>query len=254
MNGYTLKLIALITMVIDHLLKSDIISQPLLIQLFGLDLSASSAMLQAIGWIGRIAYPIYAFLIAEGYRHTRNKGRYLLRLLAFAVISEIPYDIALTPMYIDWYKLIPPFKHMNVLFTFTLSVGGLMLYDIVDKRRLLPVLRWGTLALPVFIAFACGTDYAGFGVLIVYTAYFIRGKNTKCFAMAAALFLLYGVYSSGFFMNLSTANLYEWVASCGAVILIRLYNGKRGRGNKWFFYAAYPVHLGVIALLNMLVV
>lgn len=64
----------------------------------------------------------------------------------------------------------------------------------------------------------------------------------------------YGVYSSGFFMNLSTANLYEWVASCGAVILIRLYNGKRGRGNKWFFYAAYPVHLGVIALLNMLVV
>ena len=248
MNAYFLKLIALFSMFIDHMVKAGIISQPMLMNLFHLDLSTSAFVLELIGLSGRISFPIFAFLIAEGYRHTHNSKRYLFRLLAFAVLSEIPFDLALIPWQNEWYQVITPYKHMNILFTFALAIIGLMLYHHVQANKVHLSVQIGSLLLPVLPAVIYGTDYSVFGMMFVYVSYFCIDKKWCYASMTGVLFLLYIVYSSGFFTNLTIHNLYEWIASCISILFICFYNGKRGKSVKWIFYVAYPLHLLLITL------
>lgn len=254
MSVFSLKIIALLSMIVDHFITADILSQTLLISVFHFDLQTSATVLRILSLFGRISFPIFAFFIAEGYRHTHSVGKYLLRILSFAILSEIPFDLALTPMYGEWFNMITIGKHLNVLFTFALSIIGLHSYHILKSKTVSIVIQLGALAIPLLLAEVFGTDYSFCGVAFVYIAYFGFQKKWQYIGMIAILFVLYVVYASGFFMNLSKYNIYEWIASCCALLFIYCYNKKRGASSKWLFYSSYPIHLVIIALIRFITV
>ncbi|MCD8395924.1 MAG: conjugal transfer protein TraX [Lachnospiraceae bacterium] len=226
-SGSTLKLIAIITMFIDHTGATVIRS------LSSLSASASNTALRS-AWIrgynlsrdiGRLAFPIFCFLLVEGFVHTRNPRKYAGRLFVFALISEIPFDIALKG---SWFY---PDKQ-NVYFT--LLIGLLVLMGIRwitdDGKRpiLLSVLP---IALGMFVALKIDTDYNYKGVFLIAVLYLTRQVRLyQCIGGAAAI-------------------AWELPAPL-AFIPIWFYNGKRGISLKYFFYWFYPVHLMLLYVIN----
>lgn len=174
--------------------------------------------------IGRLAFPLFAFMVVEACIHTRDIKKYLLRLFIFALISEIHFDLATS------YKL-ADFSSQNVFFT--LFLGGVAIYilNLIDIQlpklnqtqrfilRLLAVLSMG------FIAYILKTDYDFYGVIFIATLYILRNrKDLQIFSM--------------FFLG-----LYQFTA-CLSAIPVYFYNGKRGNHpNKYIFYLFYPLHL-----------
>lgn len=193
-------------------------------------------------WIGRIAFPLFVFLIVEGFFHTGNIRKYELRLLIFALISEIPFDLVFSGKILE-------FSYQNVFFTLFL---GLVMLDVmrrVRSRFLLSAALAGELAvLILFMAAAwfLDTDYSAGGILLIYVFYKFRGKFLW---MTAALFLI----------SLLCFGTAECPAVC-AMLPVSLYNGKRGFGKKsesgqkrtgatavqYLFYLFYPVHLLIL--------
>ncbi|MCD8335998.1 MAG: conjugal transfer protein TraX [Lachnospiraceae bacterium] len=226
-SGSTLKLIAIITMFIDHTGATVIRS------LTSLSASASNTALRS-AWIrgynlsrdiGRLAFPIFCFLLVEGFVHTRNPRKYAGRLFVFALISEIPFDIALKG---SWFY---PDKQ-NVYFT--LLIGLLVLMGIRwitdDGKRpiLLSVLP---IALGMFVALKLDTDYNYKGVFLIAVLYLTRQVRLyQCIGGAAAI-------------------AWELPAPL-AFIPVWFYNGKRGISLKYFFYWFYPVHLMLLYVIN----
>jgi hypothetical protein len=209
------------------------------------------------GWltcVGRIAFPIFAFMAVEGYFHTRNFKKYLLRLLAFAVVSEIPFDL----MYEG--TLLNPF-HQNVLWTFLLGLLGIRLIETVRSKGRL----WATVLTAAAVAalgYLLGTvtmaDYYGPGVLTVLAFYFFHGRKWWCYAgQAAALCWInlgllggrvYPVELLGRLVELPQQGL-----AMLALVPIWLYRGRQGYHSRAFQYACYafyPVHLLILAALS----
>ena len=218
MSGTALKWIAVISMLIDHTAEvlmnhNAALTEPIWAQIYVL-----------MRGIGRIAFPIYAFLLVEGFLHTRDVKKYLTRMFLFAVVSEIPFDLAVfhTPFY--W-------GYQNVFFT--LFLGLLALAGI----------RWGTglwkraLALIMCVGAAqlINCDYGAFGVFFIVLLYMTRYEK-KTQTVLGALSLVWEL------------------PGILAFIPIRLYNGTRGRcGNKYFFYAFYPAHLLILWMIGRFV-
>lgn len=223
-SGGALKWIAIFTMLADHigacLLEVFVLnyygSSPLAGQVDNLYFWASlDAVLRRIG---RTAFPIFCFLLVEGALHTRNSRKYLLRLLAFAVVSEIPFDLALHNMPFFW-------GTQNVFFTLFLG----LLVILVFQRY--PADAWkGMLALVVLASAAelCGTDYGAVGVAVIVVMYLLRDRFLAAACLSLVLLVL-----------LSRLELY----CIPAFLAVALYNGKRGRQPKYFFYVFYPAHL-----------
>lgn len=236
-----LKIIALISMTIDHTLKI-LPSQPILVHHFGMSLSDFYYLLTAIIPLGRIAYPIFAFCVAEGCIHTGNKKRYLLRLLAFALIAEIPFRLAFNiGLGIGLY---------NVIFTMLIGAAACMGYGFFRQRRqnIQAVLLVLALAL---MAELLNTDYGGFGVLLIAAPYIVPSKKARMAAVAGVLTVFYLGYTAfdgstlTWLMGDMTCVVY-WLGALAAVVLLCFYNGKRGRQIKFSFYIYYPLHLGVL--------
>lgn len=203
LNGFALKWIAVVTMAIDHT---------------GMALFPQYVIFRIIG---RLAFPIYCFLLVEGAVHTSNKGKYLGRLLLFAVISEIPFDLVRTGKLISW-------DAQNVFFTLFLGLAAVFLL----QSRINKTGSVAACAALLFAAqYAC-VDYGGGGVFIILLFYIFRSRLlAKSAAFAAATFFLYGGLQNYAILSL---------------IPVLCYNGKRGPGMKYFFYAFYPVHLMVL--------
>lgn len=138
-----------------------------------------ATLLPAQDWLtcaGRLAFPIFAFMTVEGYFHTRNLKRYVLRLLLFALLSEVPFDL----MYGGtWFYPV----HQNVIWTLLLGLLGVHLMETVRKKQKLWV------SLPVCAAVVAAgtllgtlgmTDYYGAGVLTVFAFYLFRGRKWWC--------------------------------------------------------------------------
>ena len=125
-------------------------------------------------WIGRIAFPIFAFMIVEGFYHTKDRKKYILRMLVFAVISEIPFNVMMSGG-----SLIYPY-HQNVLWTFLIAMLGLSAVEAVRKKGN-PFLAALTFAAVFFAGFLVGmitmVDYYGFGVMTVMIFYLFRGRK-----------------------------------------------------------------------------
>lgn len=212
-DGTTLKLIAIISMLIDHV---------------------GSMFFPGVLWmraVGRLAMPIFAFCVAEGYLHTRNRMRYLCRLGIFAVISELPFDLA-------FFGCLEA-THQNIMATFFLAVLELMIYDNICSRRN------STLAMAVVFAMAAlslllGVDYSLFGIITVFAFYVLHDRAHWVRQLGGIAFIAL------------TRTVGYYAATGLAVIPLLMYNGKKGRGLKWLFYAFYPGHLLVLWLLKQI--
>ena len=220
--GTALKLIAALSMAIDHI--GDIFFPG--VTIFRI--------------IGRIAMPVFAFFVAEGYAHTHDKKKYLLRLFIFALISEIPFDLALIG------KI--GLDHQNIMFTFALAVLGLMVFDRITKPDeftgktdlsnifvgVIFIILLGTLALFLRI------DYSFFAVVAVFIFYFLKDRKHWIRVTAGAGFLTV------------TRTMGYYIFTFLSLIPLLMYNGQRGKGFKWFFYVFYPGHLLILYLIRMI--
>lgn len=233
--------------------------------------------------VGRLAYPIFAFMIVEGFYHTHDLKKYILRLLAFAVVSEIPFNL----MYggAAFYPV-----HQNVLWTFLLSLAGICLIDRVKKKeivkkeqkcalpeqsastgkKLLALFKkkflWRTIlvAVPTVAVTALAgqlamLDFFGAGVLMVYIFYFFHGKKWWCIIGQLAAMYYVNTQLDGLYYEVTlfghTFEVIEQGFAVLALIPIWLYNGRQGYHSKWFqyfCYAFYPVHALILVLLQKL--
>ena len=219
LSGVTIKMIACGSMLLDHLAKivlihipqADIPVGPFPISICGI-LSA----------VGRMAFPLFAFLLAEGFRHTGNRTRYMVTVFLFGLLSEIPYDIAFYGTPLTW-------TGQNVMFTFSLGLAAMHLISICSRQWLRYVV-WVPLAL---LAQVARLDYGFIGVAFAVFCYLERS------GMLATVFAV------------SSGTVSPW--SILAAPLMVGYNGHRGRlskGMKYIFYVFYPVHLAVLYLIR----
>ena len=217
LDGSVLKTIAVTTMLIDHtalVLFSN--SDTVIFSLAGHTLTLFSFLRT----VGRISFPIYAFLLAEGYIHTRDVKQYGLNLLLFAVISELPWNLEHTGTL--------RYASQNVFFTLLLGLLGIWA---VDKLRKEPLKLTASLVCLLVLSNVIKCDYGirGFGFILMM--YLLRDEP-------------YGRAAVGSCVLTST-----WKAGL-AFIPIALYNGKRGFINnefrKYLFYAIYPLHMLVL--------
>ncbi len=253
MTGFALKLIALISMLIDHILKSGVVSQWYLMEWFNLDIPTSAVILNFITPIGRLAFPIFAYMIAEGMRHTRSRKRYILQMLIFGLISEWPFDMALSPTLAApdaWLRLFTPLTNLNIFFTLALGALGIELYERLKTHS--PKLALLPPALCALAGLILAADYFIFGVLLIFAAYFPEKKTHRLLSMACVLAALYLGYGSFWFTAFGTHCLWDFAASCLSLFLLALYNGKRGKNLKWLFYAFYPAHLLILTAIKFI--
>lgn len=216
-----------------------------------------AALFPAAEWLtclGRLAYPIFAFMLVEGYTHTRGLRRYLLRMLLWACLSEVPFDLMYggTAFY--------PY-HQNVLWTFLLS---LLLMALADKcrARFQPVpaalLSAGIALLGFVLGYVLMLDYYGVGVLTVLLFYFLRERNWKSRAIQLLGMYLLNVELLGGYCYIVKLFGYEVeIVQQGlallALIPIWLYQGRQGfhtRAFRYVCYAFYPVHMLALVLVR----
>ena len=214
-----------------------------------------ATLLPAQDWltcIGRIAFPVFAFMTVEGYFHTHNLKKYLLRMLIFAVISEVPFDL----MYGGtWFYPV----HQNVIWTLMMGLAGIHLMETVRKKKSTFVYILVS-AIVVILGGLLGTlsmvDYYGIGVLTVFIFYFFRGRKWWCLlGQMLALYwvnvellggLMYPIRLFGMEFELCQQGL-----ALLALLPIWLYRGRQGYHSKpfqYFCYAFYPMHMLVIVL------
>lgn len=238
MTAFALKLIAIIAMTVDHI---------------------AYTFFPDILWLrifGRITIVIMAYFITVGYRKTRNVTRYMLRLLAFAVISEIPFHL----LFGNPDKIIFIQDSSNVIFTLFLGVAALWLSDIAEKKnRDLGFIRIIVYAAAIAVAVVIRSDWQYKGLLIVFAFYHAGQDRAKmilypgtvyfmCFIADIIRFYLRDYWISG---SLPSQGLgIPLVELCGvfALPLILCYNGKKGTSAKYLFYIYYPLHLTLIWL------
>ena len=200
LDSFQLKCIAIVSMALDHT---------------GAVLYPSQIWLRCLG---RIAFPIFCFLIVEGFFHTHDVRRYMGRIGVFALISEIPYDLAFRGVPLEY-------AHQNVFFTFLIGIGMMVL---LERNREWPV-KAVILLLAMWLAVLIRSDYNFRGVLLIFVFYIFH--ESRWLAVTA-----------GGFWNF----LYQGVIQKYGVLSVlplALYNGERGRKMKYFFYIFYPAHL-----------
>ena len=232
-----LKLIACISMLLDHIGATVVLQQCYTLIYSGADARWMIELYDALRIVGRLAFPIYCFLLAEGAHYTRSPGKYALRLGLAAVISEIPFDLAFYGG-LTW-------EHQNVMVT--LLIGLLALWAMQKIPHFL-------LKLPVLFLFAvlaelAQSDYGGDGVLVMGLFALTREVPRKRLLQFLGLWFL---FSPGNRMALNWLDGFSLsVQEYGvlALIPISLYSGEkasRNKGLKYAFYLFYPVHMALL--------
>ena len=219
-SSAALKMIAVVTMFIDHaafILLEPWLDSPVLAGT-GLSLQAWDLIYQVCRLIGRLSFPIFSFLIVVGFKHSRSPVRYLIRMVIFAVLSEIPFSLA-------YGSLIDP-AHQNVMWTFAISLGLLLLLRRFTRHYWLVLPAMG-------LAWLMQTDYHAYGVLMVFYLYVAYDEPHRDIGGAVL-----GLYQA-------TAAL--------AFVPIHFFNGEKGRQSRWFFYIFYPAHLLLLVLIRHLI-
>ena len=230
-TGSTLKIIAIVTMLIDHIGAALI--EPELIKIgeqcgYGMELYNSTLYKvdRIMRAIGRLGFPIFCFLLVEGFIHTRSRLKYVIRLGVFSIISEFAFDLAFNGAVLE-------FESQNVFVTLFLGMCMLMVMDKLlnsEKIKKIPKTILCVVIVAVFmsLALAAHSDYDRWGILAIAVMYLFRNyKNVEMYS---------GV------MVLTLAMLNEAYAFL-AMIPVALYNGKRGLKLKYVFYLFYPGHL-----------
>ncbi len=228
MSGFALKLIAIFTMTLDHLGYAFTGLWP-------------EAITLSLRVFGRLAMPLFCLLIAEGFFYTKNVQKYAGRLLLFAFISEVPFDLLLTQGRVPL-----EFSNQNVYFTLFLGLLAIFLCDRFALRG-----QKGLALISVLAAAGLSellrADYGIFGVLFIFIFYRFRGDRTSlsCWYVLAVLLLGLNTASSGA-LQWALIGLFELLS----LPLILTYNRRRGYHSRFlqhFFYVFYPLHMLLIA-------
>ena len=249
LSSSTLKLIAISAMLIDH--AGAALLGRFLMAAGYMDIAVSGSQEEIASWlaqnntlylaywimrlIGRIAFPIFCFLLIEGFQRTRDVKKYALRLGVFALVSEIPFDLAIRSQALE-------FTYQNVYFTLFLGLVAMIGYDGICRRRWLSgkkadqIVKLFLCALTLLLCCMASellrTDYASAGILCITILYVFRRKKPLMIAAGCIAFL------------------WELTAPL-AFLPIAFYNGKRGLKLKYVFYLFYPVHLLLLYLIAM---
>lgn len=205
--------------------------------------------------IGRLTFPIYAFLLVEGYFHTHNLRKYVKRLFIFALLSEIPFNLVMGS---SWFYPI----HQNVLWTFLIAIGLIHMNEkakATGKLWLRVIVCLGSILLSFIVGILTMVDYYHAGIWMVLVFYFFRGH--KWWNYVGQFVLLYYINVeelSGFAYEITLFGETHFLVRQGfallALIPIWLYRGKEGYKSKTLqciYYGFYPVHLLVLALIRM---
>lgn len=228
MTSTKLKIIACVTMLIDHLTTF-------------FDRHSNFELVATMNSIGRLAFPIFAFLIAEGFYHTKNAKKYLTRLLIFAVISQIPYNITFMHKWIQWDQL-------NILFNFFFGLLALVIYK---KNKYAGVAA--VIAFSFLNQYVIHMGYGAFGVLLVFFFYIFRGSVVKQGASLTIMMVIYVLRYVIKFYPRSSFYMYLQLFAILSIVFIAFYNGKKGKDIKYLFYVFYPGHIAAIGILDWLI-
>ena len=213
LSGSALKIIAVVSMIIDHCAYYL--------------MDGNTMAYDVMRCFGRIAFPVFAFLVAEGFAHTRNRMRYFLSLLLFAAVSEVPWDL-----------LDGADGTHNVMFTLALGVSALAAFERLRGHRALVI---AAILLATLSAEVSGLDYGWRGIVVILIFHLFKSKK---YYQSARLLQL--AFAFPFMLH------YGIIGALLACSVILLYDGTRGiiRGKvaKYGFYAIYPVHLIIIKL------
>ena len=220
MTSFILKIIAVITMLFDH-------AGYILFSKFSF-----------MNYIGRLSFPIFAFLITKGYKYTKNLRKYFARLLIFAIVSQIPYMLFINTFSNSF--------SLNILFTLALGLLGITLYDKIEYKPLGILLVTLLSLIAQFLHF----DYGWFGIAIIFIFYIFKEKK-----LLMNLFFCIVVFINYFYNYLTTLRI-EYIfiiLFCFfSLIPINLYNEKKGKNIKYFLYVFYPLHLIVLYLFSFI--
>lgn len=253
LSGSTLKLVAIISMFIDHF--AAIIFDRYLISAGFLSLNQETILLPenrnlliiygvdtVMRLIGRLGFPLFCFLLIEGYYHTRSKVKYGMRLAMFALISEIPFDLGFKSHVLE-------FTYQNVFFTLFfgfVTVWGIDAFCTWVGKKVQGKIRFVPYILGTVVITAAGavivellkTDYASTGVITIVLMYLLHQKSHAgsmalgCLALTVSMPIEFTCFAT--------------------VPLAAKYNGTRGLKLKYFFYLFYPVHILLLAIVCMI--
>lgn len=223
LSGSSLKVLAVLSMLVDHCAY------------FFVD--HGTTLYEAMRCFGRIAFPVFAFLVAEGFTHSQNRMRYFLTLLGFAFISEIP-----------WYMLNGHDGTHNVMFTLAIGVVAISAFDRLREHLPLCLIIVAAFA---YLAWAFGSDYDWRGVLMILIFYMLQRQTIEPWVARNQIhFPSQSILQIAFTLPLMAH--YGVMGAILASTVIFLYDGRRGfiQGNvaKYSFYAVYPLHLILIAI------
>lgn len=249
MTSFLLKIIGIITMLCDH--TGD----------------AILGKFSFLNLIGRIAFPLFAFQLAQSYIHTKNLKKLMLRLLLFSIISQIPFTLFLSTFTTDIYYSIKIFSiplriySLNIGFTMLLATFSILALDKIQNK----ILGICASLLIVILAQILNVDYGAFGVLLILIFYIFRSNSTNIkkkniinkFSMnISALFLIFLYYFIRF-LQAPTVSIMEFylplvLFTCLSLIFVNFYNDKQGPKVKYLFYIFYPIHLLLLYFINVL--
>ncbi|MEG1426661.1 MAG: TraX family protein [Oscillospiraceae bacterium] len=222
MTSTVLKIIALATMVFDHV---------------------GAVFFPEVEWIrmvGRISFPLFAFLLVQGFVKTRSRPKYMVRLAVFALLSEVPYDLLFSRTYLNWHS-------QSIMLE--LFCGFCMLQFVesaIQKKN--PAWLLGAAAMAGAAQFL-SASYGLYGMALLLAFYLFRHyRGADALALLGLTYLFYGVTNFGvsvgdYHFMLLSKNTLQLFAMAASVPLV-FYNGKKGRHSmKWLFYFVYPLHL-----------
>ena len=253
-SGSTLKIIAAISMVLDHVsrivLTNGIMTHASYNQISDEQWAILSEASDVLHVLGRIAFPLFCFLIVEGFLHTHDLKKYLRNMLVFAIIAEPIYDFVQTGQLFD-------LRQQNVMCELLLCLVFLIILEKIQSLS-----KWkryiAETALIVLTALAAEytkLDGGVYGIMLVAAFYLFHDGKAKMFFAAVCAVLLSSCHIVGGGFEFATANVFnpDVAAAVVSLLLINLYNGKRGLKLKYFFYIFYPAHLALLYGVSLIV-
>ena len=236
-TSFSLHIMAMVFMLCDHLWGTSFVNH------------------DVFTCLGRLTFPIYAFMIVEGYFHTSNLKKYVNRLFLFAILSEIPFNLVMGSSL--FYPL-----HQNVLWSFLISVGLIHWNEKAKEKQMWKRILVGISSVCVgyLVGIITFVDYYHAGILMVLVFYFFKSKKWWCYlGQLVCLWYINVEMLGGFSYEVNILGQTHFIARQGfallALIPIWLYRGKQGYHNKvlqYSYYAFYPLHLLILGILKFL--
>ena len=230
LSGSALKILAVFTMLIDHIGATILVVIPNVNRLTENEQALVNTLYTVCRSIGRTAFPLFCFLLVEGVLYTHSRLRYAIRLFLFAFLSEVPFDLCFRGVLMD-------LSYQNVFFTLAIGMVTIWGLDAVVHNEVLTDMAsekigllvkglavLGVLSAGCLVAYFTKSDYGASGVLLIAILYLFHNNRVNAGLLGLVLFIDSPFAALGF-------------------LAMQTYNGKRGLSLKYVFYLFYPVHL-----------